>query len=111
VPTHALGDIEHKLSLLRSFCDEVGRDPSTIALSVEAVMALAPDEASLPAVRQRAEKRFGIPAFGLKEGGLVGTPPVIVIAFRSCRNSASARSCCSPMTAGQTKRLNCWSPR
>lgn len=78
VPTYALGDLEHKLSVLRSFCDEVGRDPSTIVLSVEAVMALAPDDASLPAVRQLAEKRFGVPAFGLKEGGLVGTPPAIV---------------------------------
>jgi alkanesulfonate monooxygenase SsuD/methylene tetrahydromethanopterin reductase-like flavin-dependent oxidoreductase (luciferase family) len=78
VPTYALGDLDHKVSVLRSICDEVGRDPSTIVLSVEAVMALAPDDASLPAVRLLAEKRFGIPAFGLKEGGLVGTPPAIV---------------------------------
>ena len=78
VPTYALGDLDHKLSVLRSICDEVGRDPSTIVLSIEAVMALAPDDASLPAVRQLAEKRFGIPAFGLKEGGLVGTAPAIV---------------------------------
>jgi len=78
VPTYALGELDHKLSVLRSICEEVGRDPSTIVLSVEAVMALAPDDASLPAVRQLAEKRFGVPAFGLKEGGLVGTPPAIV---------------------------------
>ena len=78
VPTYALGDLDHKVSVLRSICHEVGRDPSTIVLSVEAVMALAPDDASLPAVRLLAEKRFGIPAFGLKEGGLVGTPPAIV---------------------------------
>lgn len=78
VPTYALGELERKLSVLRAICDEVGRDPSTIVLSVEAVMGLAPDDATLPAVRQLAEKRFGIPAFGLTEGGLVGTPPVIV---------------------------------
>jgi alkanesulfonate monooxygenase SsuD/methylene tetrahydromethanopterin reductase-like flavin-dependent oxidoreductase (luciferase family) len=78
VPTYALGELDHKVSVLRSICDEVGRDPSTIVLSVEAVMALAPDDASLPAVRQPAEKRFGIPAFGLKEGGLIGTPQAIV---------------------------------
>ena len=64
VPTYALGDLEHKLSVLRSICDEVGRDPTSIVLSVEAVMALAPDDATLPAVRQLAEKRFGVPAFG-----------------------------------------------
>jgi alkanesulfonate monooxygenase SsuD/methylene tetrahydromethanopterin reductase-like flavin-dependent oxidoreductase (luciferase family) len=78
VPTYALGELDHKVSALRSLCDEVGRDPSSIVLSVEAVMALAPDDAALPAVRELAEKRFGLPAFGLKEGGLVGTPPAIV---------------------------------
>jgi alkanesulfonate monooxygenase SsuD/methylene tetrahydromethanopterin reductase-like flavin-dependent oxidoreductase (luciferase family) len=78
VPTYALGELDHKVSVLRSICDEVGRDPSSIVLSVEAVMALAPDDAALPAVRELAEKRFGLPAFGLEEGGLVGTPPAIV---------------------------------
>jgi alkanesulfonate monooxygenase SsuD/methylene tetrahydromethanopterin reductase-like flavin-dependent oxidoreductase (luciferase family) len=78
VPTYALGELEHKQSVLRSICDEVGRDPSSIVMSIEAVMALAPDDASLPGVRQLAEKRFGIPAFGLEEGGLIGTPPAIV---------------------------------
>lgn len=78
VPTYALGELEHKVSVLRSICEDVGRDPSTIVLSVEAVMALAPDDAALPAVRQLAEKRFGIPAFGLQDGGLIGTPSAIV---------------------------------
>jgi alkanesulfonate monooxygenase SsuD/methylene tetrahydromethanopterin reductase-like flavin-dependent oxidoreductase (luciferase family) len=78
VPTYALGELEHKVAVLRSMCSEIGRDPSDIVLSVEAVMALAPDDRSLPAVRELAEKRFGVPAFGLKEGGLVGTPPAIV---------------------------------
>jgi alkanesulfonate monooxygenase SsuD/methylene tetrahydromethanopterin reductase-like flavin-dependent oxidoreductase (luciferase family) len=78
VPTYALGDLEHKVSVLRANCAEIGRDPSSIVLSVEAVMALAPDDASLPAVRGLVEKRFGIPAFGLQEGGLIGTPPAIV---------------------------------
>ncbi len=78
VPTYALGELEHKVSVLRSICGEIGRDPASIVLSVEAVMALAADDASLPAVRSLAEKRFGVPAFGLKEGGLIGTPPAVV---------------------------------
>ena len=78
VPTYALSELDHKVSVLRSICDEVGRDPSSIVLSVEAVMALAPDDAALPAVRDLAEKRFGMPGFGLTEGGLIGTPPAIV---------------------------------
>jgi alkanesulfonate monooxygenase SsuD/methylene tetrahydromethanopterin reductase-like flavin-dependent oxidoreductase (luciferase family) len=78
VPTYALGELERKVAALRSACADVGRDPSAIVMSIEAVMALAPDDASLPQVRQLAEKRFGVPAFGLHEGGLIGTPPAIV---------------------------------
>ena len=78
VPTYALGELEHKISVLRSICEDIDRDPDTIVLSIEAVMALAPDDASLPSVRGLAEKRFGIPAFGLHEGGLIGTPSAIV---------------------------------
>jgi alkanesulfonate monooxygenase SsuD/methylene tetrahydromethanopterin reductase-like flavin-dependent oxidoreductase (luciferase family) len=78
VPTYALGELEHKMSVLRRHCDDIGRDPDTIVMSIEAVMALAPDDESLPGVRELAEKRFGIPAFGLHEGGLIGTPPAVV---------------------------------
>jgi alkanesulfonate monooxygenase SsuD/methylene tetrahydromethanopterin reductase-like flavin-dependent oxidoreductase (luciferase family) len=82
VPTYALGELEHKMAVLQSICADIGRDPSTIVMSVEAVMALAPDEQSLPKVREIAEKRFGGPGFGLKEGGLVGTAPMIVERLR-----------------------------
>ncbi len=78
VPTYALGELDHKIAVLRQLCDDIGRDPASIVLSIEAVMALAPDDGSLPGVKQLAEKRFGIPAFGLHEGGLIGTPPAIV---------------------------------
>ncbi|HEY7054797.1 MAG TPA: LLM class flavin-dependent oxidoreductase [Mycobacterium sp.] len=78
VPTYALGGLEHKLAVLQSCCEDIGRDPASIVLSVEAVMALAPNDASLPKVRETAERRFGLPAFGLHEGGLIGTPTAIV---------------------------------
>lgn len=78
VPTYALGEMERKLDVLRGLCDQIGRDPDSIVMSVEAVLAVAPDEAALPAVREVAEKRFGNPAFGLHEGGLIGTPQDIV---------------------------------
>src|SRR5690348_5534504 len=86
VPTYALGELEHKAAVLRSLCDEIGRDPTSIVLSVEAVMALAPDDAALPAVRALAEKRFGTPAFGLEAGGLIGTPPAIVERLHELQN-------------------------
>lgn len=78
VPTYALGELEHKASVLRSICADIGRDPDSIVLSVEAVMALAPDDASLPEVRETAERRFAGSGFGLHDGGLIGTPAVIV---------------------------------
>jgi alkanesulfonate monooxygenase SsuD/methylene tetrahydromethanopterin reductase-like flavin-dependent oxidoreductase (luciferase family) len=82
VPTYALGELEHKVDVLRTICADIGRDPDTIVLSVEAVMALAPDDAALPKVRELAEKRFGGPGFGLREGGLVGTAPQIIDRIR-----------------------------
>lgn len=78
VPTYALAELERKRDVLRACCADVGRDPASIVMSVEAVMALAPDDATLPEVRELAEKRFSAPAFGLHEGGLVGTAPQIV---------------------------------
>ena len=78
VPTYALGELEHKLSVLHTICADIGRDPASILMSVEAVMALASDDATLPKVREVAERRFGGPGFGLHDGGLVGTPAAIV---------------------------------
>lgn len=82
VPTYALGELEHKQGVLRTLCADIGRDPATIVMSVEAVMALSPDEQSLPKVREFAKKRFGGPGFGLAEGGLIGTAPMIVERLR-----------------------------
>jgi alkanesulfonate monooxygenase SsuD/methylene tetrahydromethanopterin reductase-like flavin-dependent oxidoreductase (luciferase family) len=78
VPTYALGRLDRKLAALDAECERIGRDPGSIRFSVEAVLALAPDDASLPAVRAVAERRFGGPGFGLHEGGLVGTAPAVV---------------------------------
>ena len=48
VPTYALGELEHKVAVLRSICAEIGRDLSTIVMSVEAVMAIAADDRLCP---------------------------------------------------------------
>lgn len=78
VPTYALDQIEPKIAALRSICGDIDRDPETIVLSIEAVMAVAPDQAALESVRGLAEKRFGGPGFGLHDTGLIGTPAEIV---------------------------------
>lgn len=91
VPTYALGELDHKLAVLKSLCADIGRDPDDIVMSVEAVMALAPDDASLPAVRALAEKRFGGPGFGLHDGGLIGTAPAVVDRLQELRSLGFAQ--------------------
>lgn len=82
VPTYALADLPRKMSVLRSLCEQIGRDPDSIMMSIEVVMGLAADDAALPRVRSITEKRFGGPGFGLAEGGLVGTPAQVVDRLR-----------------------------
>jgi F420-dependent oxidoreductase-like protein len=78
VPTYALAELDRKVAVLRDHCERIGRDPASIRFSVEAVLGLAADDASLPSVRAVAERRFGDPGFGLHDGGLVGTAPAVV---------------------------------
>jgi alkanesulfonate monooxygenase SsuD/methylene tetrahydromethanopterin reductase-like flavin-dependent oxidoreductase (luciferase family) len=77
VPTYALGEIDRKVDALRVECERIERDPATVRRSLEAVLVIAPDDASLHDARRKAERRFGAPGFGLEEGGFVGTPPAI----------------------------------
>jgi alkanesulfonate monooxygenase SsuD/methylene tetrahydromethanopterin reductase-like flavin-dependent oxidoreductase (luciferase family) len=78
IPTYALGELDHKLSVLYAECEKIGRDPASIRLSLEGTLVIAPDSASLEAAMPKALRRFGHEAFGLEAGGFVGTPPVIL---------------------------------
>lgn len=78
VPTYALGELDAKAGALEAECERIGRDPSTIRYSLEAVVAIAADDASLAETTALAERRFGGPGFGLHEGGFIGTPPAVV---------------------------------
>ncbi|MGE2835740.1 LLM class flavin-dependent oxidoreductase [Mycobacterium sp. SMC-4] len=78
VPTYALDVIDDKIAALHAACERADRDPASIVMSIEAVLALAPDDAALPQVRGLAEKRFGGPGFGLHDTDLIGTPGQIV---------------------------------
>jgi F420-dependent oxidoreductase-like protein len=77
VPTYSLGEIDQKVDALHAECERVGRDPATIRHSLEAVLVMAPNESVLQEARQQAERRFGMPGFGLHEGGFIGTAPAI----------------------------------
>ena len=78
VPTYGLGVWKERVPVLEACCREVGRDPGSIRRSVEAVLVIAPDDASLAEVRARAERRYRGPGWGLEEGGFVGTPAALV---------------------------------
>ena len=78
VPTYGLGDFDHKRAVLAAECERIGRDPATIGVSLEAVMVLAPDDASLTEQLAKAERRFPGAGWGLHEGGYIGTPPAVV---------------------------------
>jgi alkanesulfonate monooxygenase SsuD/methylene tetrahydromethanopterin reductase-like flavin-dependent oxidoreductase (luciferase family) len=78
VPTYGLGRIEQVAGVLDAECERIGRDPGSIRRSLEAILVLAPDEASLASARALAERRYRGPGWGLEEGGFIGTPPAIV---------------------------------
>jgi alkanesulfonate monooxygenase SsuD/methylene tetrahydromethanopterin reductase-like flavin-dependent oxidoreductase (luciferase family) len=78
VPTYGLGQVDHKRGVLTAECERIGRDPASIGVSLEAVMVLAPDEATLAEHTARAERRYPGPGWGLHDGGFLGTPAAIV---------------------------------
>ena len=78
IPTYGLAGWHERQAVLDEECQKVGRDPATIRRSHEAVLVLAPDEAALPELRARAERRYGGAGWGLADGGYVGTPPMVV---------------------------------
>jgi alkanesulfonate monooxygenase SsuD/methylene tetrahydromethanopterin reductase-like flavin-dependent oxidoreductase (luciferase family) len=78
VPTYGLGVWREREPALVAECERIGRDPGDVRRSLEAVMVIAADDASLAEARPRAEKRYAGPGWGLAEGGFVGTPPAIV---------------------------------
>ncbi|HUZ10371.1 MAG TPA: LLM class flavin-dependent oxidoreductase [Acidimicrobiales bacterium] len=78
IPVYGLADWEEKQVVLESECAKIGRDPSTIRRSHEAVLVLAEDDESLAVARARAERRYPGPTWGLEAGGYVGTPEMVI---------------------------------
>jgi alkanesulfonate monooxygenase SsuD/methylene tetrahydromethanopterin reductase-like flavin-dependent oxidoreductase (luciferase family) len=81
-PTYSLDALEPKIALLHETCARVGRDPATIRLSTESVLALAPTERDLPEVAALAERRFGGGGWGLHASEHIGTPETVVRRLR-----------------------------
>jgi alkanesulfonate monooxygenase SsuD/methylene tetrahydromethanopterin reductase-like flavin-dependent oxidoreductase (luciferase family) len=81
-PTYSLAELDAKIALLHEACARIGRDPATIRLSTESVLALAPTERELPDVTALAERRFGAGAWGLHASEHIGAPTTVVRRLR-----------------------------
>ncbi len=111
VPTYALGELEHKLSVLHTICADIGRDPASILMSVEAVMALAPDDTTLPR-SARSPKGVSVERVSVCTTAVWSARrPPSSTGCTSCTTSGSVRWCCSPTTVRQTPPSTCWPPR
>lgn len=84
VPTYGLGRWEQVTAALDAACEAVGRDPSALRRSLEAVLVLGRDDDAVHAATAWAERRFPGPGWGLAEGGFVGTPAAVVDRIGAC---------------------------
>jgi alkanesulfonate monooxygenase SsuD/methylene tetrahydromethanopterin reductase-like flavin-dependent oxidoreductase (luciferase family) len=78
VPTYGLANWAESQRVLDAECEAIGRDPASISRSLEAVLVLTADEASLEVAKAKAERRYGGDGWGMEAGGFVGTPPMVV---------------------------------
>ena len=78
IPVYGLADWREKEAVLEAECAKIGRDPSTIRRSHEAVLVLAEDDEAVAQARARAERRYPGPTWGLDAGGYVGTPEAVI---------------------------------
>jgi len=81
-PTYALAELSRKLEVLRGECARIGRDPASLRVTEEAVLALAPTRARVDEARALAERRFAGPGWGFAAGGYCGTPDDVVARIR-----------------------------
>ena len=81
--TYDLASLRTRTSGLREACEAMGRDPSSIRLSLEAVLVIGETDDEVADSLTVAERRYGGPGFGLKDGGFVGTPARIAERIRA----------------------------
>ena len=84
-PTYALAELPRKLDVLRAACAAIGRDPATLRVSEEAVLALVARRDQIEDARALAARRFPGPGWGFADGGYWGTPDDIVRRIRERR--------------------------
>jgi alkanesulfonate monooxygenase SsuD/methylene tetrahydromethanopterin reductase-like flavin-dependent oxidoreductase (luciferase family) len=81
-PTYAVAELPRKVGVLREECVRIARDPATLRVTEEAVLALAGTRAAVADARALAERRFPGPGWGFAAGGYCGTPEDVVARIR-----------------------------
>lgn len=76
-PTSAAAAVEEKIGLLKEECVKIGRDASTLRLTLEAVLVIVPKKADIPDALASANRRYGGPGYGVEAAGYVGTPDMV----------------------------------
>jgi alkanesulfonate monooxygenase SsuD/methylene tetrahydromethanopterin reductase-like flavin-dependent oxidoreductase (luciferase family)/ribosomal protein S18 acetylase RimI-like enzyme len=76
-PTYALADLPRKLAVLHAACARIGRDPASVRVTEEAVLALVSRADEVEEARALALRRFPGPGWGVEAGGYCGTPDTI----------------------------------
>jgi len=77
-PTYAVAELPRKLATLRAECVRIGRDPTALRVTEEAVLVLVARKEQVDAARDAALRRFPGPGWGVEAGGWCGTPDAIL---------------------------------
>ncbi len=73
-PTYALDVLPARLARLHEECGRIDRDPATLGVTEEAVLALVARRDQVDAARATAARRFPGPGWGFETCGYCGTP-------------------------------------
>jgi alkanesulfonate monooxygenase SsuD/methylene tetrahydromethanopterin reductase-like flavin-dependent oxidoreductase (luciferase family) len=73
-PTYALGQLPERLARLHEECRTIGRDPASLGVTEEAVLALVARRDRVDEARATALRRFGGPGWAFETHGYCGTP-------------------------------------
>ncbi|HXJ32613.1 MAG TPA: LLM class flavin-dependent oxidoreductase [Candidatus Eisenbacteria bacterium] len=84
-PTYALGVLEERRARLHDECRRIGRDPATLRVTEEAVLALVARRDQVDAARADALRRFGGPGWAFETHGYCGTPDDVLRRLESRR--------------------------
>jgi alkanesulfonate monooxygenase SsuD/methylene tetrahydromethanopterin reductase-like flavin-dependent oxidoreductase (luciferase family) len=73
-PTYALGALPERVLRVRDECRRIGRDPASLRVTEEAVLAVVARRDRVDAARADALRRFPGPGWGFETHGYCGTP-------------------------------------